>query len=188
MLVSEFGPIVQHGYVVDDVETSAAMWAHRVGAGPFYVFERVVLENYVYRGRLTEIELKIAIGYWSDVQIELITPIRDDGLYAQALRDEPGKLNHYAVYVSDLDDLMHRRALQPHVLQSGEMGDGLKFVYLGHFIPGGLHLEIIQAAPDVHAGMRGMAAVATLWDGARPVRPAGALADDLAAMRAEPLP
>jgi hypothetical protein len=137
---------MQHGYVVDDARSAAHLWAERAGLEPFNVFD-IVLDNYAYRGRPGCIELKIAIGIWNDIQIELIQPLRDDGLYADALRTSPGQINHYGVVVPDIDQLLASRNLQDRVLQSGQAADGLKFVYLERFIPGGLHLELIQPAP-----------------------------------------
>jgi len=182
MQIADFGPIVQHGFVVEDSDAAARAWAERTGAGPFYVFDPVVLDNYLYRGKPTTTVLKIAIGFWGETQIELIQPVRDDGLYARAVREAPGQLNHYAVYVDDLEALLDRRRLRDRVLQSGRMPNGLSFVYLESYIPGGLHLEIIQPAEENRLGMQGMIAIARNWDGRNPVRTPDALGQDLAAL------
>jgi hypothetical protein len=180
---SAFGPVMQHGYVVEDVAKTATEWAERVGVGPFYVLDRVVMEDYAYRGQRMTIELRIAFSYWGSVQIELAQPLSTgDSLYNHALRDAPGQLNHCAALVSDLDGLLARRGLRDRIIQSGGMGE-VKFVYLGGYLPGGLHLELIQGPESMRMGNAGMEAAARAWDGARPLRPMEALPADLAALR-----
>ena len=51
-----FGEIIQYGYVVADVEKAAADWAERLGAGPFYVLERVLMDQYFFRGVRMDVE------------------------------------------------------------------------------------------------------------------------------------
>lgn len=185
IVANGLGEIVQHGYVVTDAEKSAIEWFDRIGAGPFYMGD-VTLDNYVYRGVPTECELKIAIGYWGGIQIELIEPLNEaDMLYTRALPAEAGKLNHFATHVSDLDALLESRNLKNRVLQSGAMlQSGVKFVYLENFMPGGHHLELIQAPESMLVSTAGMVAARSRWDGAKPVRPMTALAEDLAALNA----
>jgi hypothetical protein len=179
-MTTDFGRIVQQGYVVADADAAAREWAARTGAGPFYVMDHQ-LDAYVYRGVPTPIGLRIAFGFWADMQIELIQPLGEaDSLYSRAGRADAGRLNHYACLVDDLDSLLARRKLQDRVLQSGQMPTGLKFVYLEQFIPGGLHLELIQPPASTLAAFQGMEALAKRWDGRDPLRPGDRLAEDLA--------
>jgi len=69
---SEFGEIMQLGYVVEDVRATAMEWVEAVGAGPFYVIESQPMNNYHYRGIKTHAEISIAFGYWGEMQVELI--------------------------------------------------------------------------------------------------------------------
>lgn len=174
---------MQHGYIVDNVAKAAIEWSERVGAGPFYVLDQVKMDQYYYRGKRTEVELRLGFGYWGSIQIELITQLNDaDTLYSRALKSAPGKLNHCATIVSDIDSLLSSRNLAKRVIQSGSMPTGVKFVYLEEYLPDGLHLELIQPAGGALQGFAGMEAIARNWDGKNPVRPASALAEDLAAL------
>ena len=177
----DFGRIVQQGYVVADADAAARAWAERTGAGPFYAVE-VEFERYFYRGVLTPLRLRIVSGNWADMQIELIQPLSGGGFYRQALASDPGKLNHYACLVEDLDGLLARRGLQDRVLQSGQMPNGLKFVYLEGVVPGGLHLELIQPLDSTRTMFAGLEALATRWDGRDPVRSGDRLAADMAGL------
>ena len=179
--VHRLGPVIQHGYVVDNVEHHAAQWVKAVGAGPFYVND-VVLENYRYGGRTADCPLRIAVGYWGNLQIELIQPMDNgDNLYNRVLPAENGKLNHCATHVADLEAVLEAGGLRDRVLQSGHVASGARFVYLEDYLPGGHHLELIQFPEGGQALFPLMAALASQWDGSNPIRPGSALREDLAA-------
>jgi hypothetical protein len=176
-----FGAIIQHGYIVDDVEETAHDWAERLGVGPFYVLDRILMEQYYFRGVRMDVELRLGFGYWSGIQIELIQQLNDsDSLYRRAGRSTAGKLNHFATLVADLDGLVAASRLQNRVIQHGNMPSGLKFVYLEEFLPGGLHLELMEPQENTLMAFAGMEKVSRHWDGRDPVRPMGAIAQDLA--------
>lgn len=179
--IHRLGPIIQHGYVVDNLEHVAHQWVEAVGAGPFYVNE-VTLEGYLYRGRPASCPLRIAVGYWGDIQVELIEPASDDdNLYNRALPEENGRLNHCATHVPDLATVLDGCNLHDRVLQSGHVASGAKFVYLDNYLPGGLHLELIQFPQGGDALFPLMAEAARQWDGSNPIRPGSAIMEDLAA-------
>jgi hypothetical protein len=183
-MTQDFAQVMQHGYIVEDVDKAAAEWAARVGVGPFYILDRNAMDQYYYRGVRTDVELKLGFGYWGSIQIELIQQLNDsDTLYSRALRTSAGKLNHCASVVSDLDALLARRKLNDRVIQSGTMPSGVKFVYLDEYLPGGLHLELIQVPESSLKAFAGMEAIARNWDGKRALRPITALGDDLAEMK-----
>ena len=180
----EFGPVMQHGYIVEDVEKTAAQWIER-GIGPFYILGSNPMETYYYRGKQTFVDLKLGFAYWGSIQIELIQQLNDaDTLYSRATRSTPGQLNHFASIISGLDDFLVRHKLESRVIQSGKMPSGVNFVYLEEFMPGGQHLELIEPSPAALGGFAGMEAIARNWDGKNPIRPMSALGDDLAALKA----
>ena len=179
-----FGEVMQLGYVVEDIHSTALEWVERVGAGPFYVIDRQPFDNYFYRGEKVELELSIAFGYWGDMQVELIKPLNDARtFYTDALATGAGRLNHYATVVKDIDGLLQRNNLQDRVVQSGALASGIKFVYLEEYMPGGLHLELVEATEQALQGYAGMRAVARNWDGCDPVRSIMSLGEDLAQLQ-----
>ena len=181
---TDFGPIMQLGYIVEDAATAAHEWSARLGIGPFYVLDHNAMDDCYFRGTRTPAELRLAFGYWGSVQVELVQPLNGGtGFYRDALKGA-GKLNHCAVVVSDLDAVLTSRSLHDRVVLSGTMPSGLKFVYLEEYLPGGLHLELIQATPSTLGAFAGMEAIARRWDGSNPVRPMSAIAQDLAAVAA----
>lgn len=184
MMRNRFGEIMQFGYVVPDIEAGARQWTERVGAGPFYLIERLAMDDYCYRGAALQPEIRVAFGYWGDIQIELITPL-DGGpsLYADAIAQAPGALNHCATIVEGLDALIAGEALESRIIQSGGQAPGTRYVYLDRYLPGDLHLELIEAPERARAGWAGMKRVHESWDGERPLRSMlGELSADIAAL------
>jgi hypothetical protein len=172
----------QHGYVVADADAAAMEWFDRVGAGPFYVGD-FSLDDYRYRGEARECRLRIAVGYWGSIQVELIQPLSAEGtLYPEVLPHYDGLLNHLAIPVADIDDWLARHDAAGHVMQAGEMRQSAtRFVYLEQYLPGGLHLELVQA-PAAMLGMYGaLQAYRATWDGSEPLRPMDRIQPDLAA-------
>ena len=98
-----FGPIIQQGYVVPDIDAAMAHWLAR-GVGPFFV-EHLVNFDGLVGDKVEQLELVAAFAYSGDQQIEVIEP-RDsvDSIYNQYLQDNPsGGLQHLAVWVDNID-------------------------------------------------------------------------------------
>jgi len=69
-----FGPTVQQGYVVPDLQAAMQHWLAR-GIGPFF-FEELRGYPGLYRGRETQFDLDAAFAYSGDQQIE-VTQLSD---------------------------------------------------------------------------------------------------------------
>lgn len=180
---SEFGDIMQLGYIVADVKAVAAKWVESVDVGPFYILDSIAFDDYRYRGVRTELELCLGFAYWGSVQVELIQPLNTaDTLYTRALKTAPGKLNHCATIVENIDELLNAHQLHDRVVHDGKMPTGVKFAYLEDYLPGGLHLELTQVQESSLQAFAGMQAIAKSWDGKRPLRAMSELGADLAAL------
>ena len=98
-----FGPVVQQGYVVPDVEEAITHWVRR-GVGPFFVTD---IANFpgCYDGEPIMAEMRAGFAYSGDQQIEVITPLGDHpSIYKDYLVDHPdGGLQHLAFWVDDID-------------------------------------------------------------------------------------
>ena len=98
-----FGPVVQQGYVVPDIEAGLAHWLAR-GVGPFYVLMDHHLETEYY-GTPANIRIKAAFAASGPQQIELIEPFADSGptVYQDYLdRNPEGGLQHVACWCADV--------------------------------------------------------------------------------------
>lgn len=66
------GDIVQIAYLPSDFDAAVKYWTETMGVGPFFVLQNVHLGEMKYLGEPTDAVFSIAIGYWGDIQIELI--------------------------------------------------------------------------------------------------------------------
>jgi hypothetical protein len=166
------GPVIQNGYVVDDLEAAARHWAEKLGVGPFYVFDSVAFDTVRYRGKPSPIEMSMAIGYWGELQIELIRPLNDaPSIYRDFAERGLTGLQHVGVLTDDLSrDLAALARRGVHPVQDGVAANGTAFAYVDtDFHPGGM-VEIIETSPALAAGFAAIRKAADAWDGRDPVR------------------
>lgn len=99
-----FGPVVQQGYVVPDIEAGMRHWLAR-GIGPFYVMPPFAVDVLHY-GKPSECRITAAFACTGAQQIELIQPLGGGGpsVYGDYLAGHPaGGLQHLASWCDDIE-------------------------------------------------------------------------------------
>lgn len=98
-----FGPVVQQGYVVPDIEAAMQHWLAR-GVGPF-VFVDIRDFPGLYCDQPISAAMQAGFAYSGDQQIEVITPSLDHpSIYRDFLNVSPdGGLQHLAFWVDNVD-------------------------------------------------------------------------------------
>lgn len=168
-----FGTVMQNGFVVPDLEAALAHWTGVMGVGPFFVFEHVEFAEAWHRGRpATDIDLTVAIGYWGDMQIELIHQRNDvQSIYTEFAARHVGGLQHMGVITESVErDLARLSPLGVAPVQHGKTTAGMRFAYVStdqH--PGGM-IELIESNPRMLSFFNKMRAAAQQWDGKDPIR------------------
>jgi hypothetical protein len=168
-----FGPVMQNGFVVRDLDAALDHWTRIVGVGPFFVLERVPFAEVWYRNaRADDIELTVAIAYWGELQIELI---RQRNAVPSIYTDFEGRgltgLQHMGVVTPSVDaDLARLAPLGIEPVQHGRTRTGMRFAYVStDHHPGGM-IELIEATPGALEFFAMMREAARDWDGRDPVR------------------
>ncbi len=169
------GPVMQNAWVVDDLDAAARHWAEKLGVGPFFVFDSVEFDHVHFRGEPSPIRMSMALGYWGNLQIELIRPLNDAPSIFSEFRDRGHSgMQHVGVLSHDLEADLARlaaRGVQP--VQAGRAANGTAFAYVDtDFHPGGM-VEIIEVSPALEKGFAMMRGAARDWDGRDPVRRVG---------------
>src|SRR5688572_22477831 len=101
---SELGPVMQLAYVPRDFDAALDHWTKVIGAGPFFLLENVALDELKVMGQPSAHVFTMALGYWGEMQIELIRP---DNAEPTIYRGEyaPGEgLHHVCILVDDIAD------------------------------------------------------------------------------------
>lgn len=69
-------PVVQHAFVVRDLDEGIDRWRSTLGAGPFVVMRDFVGRDLTYRGEPSDTPVDYAFGQCGDIQIQLIAQPR----------------------------------------------------------------------------------------------------------------
>ncbi len=170
--MARFGPIMQNGFVVADLDAALDHWTRVMGVGPFYVIEHIPFEATWFRGAPTEIDLTVAIGNWGELQIELILQHNDaPSIYTTFDEYGRGGLQHMGVLTDSVDaDLAALAADGIAPVQHGRTRTGMRFAYLStDFHPGGM-IELIESGPAVQRFFAMVRDASRDWDGRDAVR------------------
>jgi len=165
------GEVIQLAYFPTDFDAAMQYWIETVGVGPFYVLNDVKLIDMKYKGAPTDAVFTMAIGYWGDIQIELIkTDSTEPSLYCgdYAVRDQ---LHHVCVFV---DDIKAARAAcaeaGAQVIVEGKVGEDGEVIYVDPGKGPGYVIEYLQPMSGSEGLFQMMKDAARNWDGTDPVR------------------
>ncbi len=139
-------PVGQIGYVVYDVDKTAALYERTFGIKPWVVNIHEPVYTIEKHGPV-QATLKIAMAYSGGLQLELIEVVKGRSYYNDTLDTREG-LHHLGFMVNDLE---HRiaacRAAGIEVLQRGQIkhkGFTVDYAYMDTVAVGGVIFEFIQ--------------------------------------------
>ena len=166
-----FGPIVQMGYLVPDIERAVCHWTERLGVGPFFLIEHTPFTELWYRGRAITADQSAALAQWNDMQIELVQqhdarPCLNNEFSGLAR----GGLQHLGVMTRSVADDMSMLAAQGiEALQWGAVGE-IRFAFLDTGQHDGLLVELIEDVAPIREFFGMVRDAAVGWDGRDPLR------------------
>jgi catechol 2,3-dioxygenase-like lactoylglutathione lyase family enzyme len=170
-----FGPVVQQGYVVPDVEAAMQHWLAR-GVGPF-VFVDIRDFSGQYDGDPIQAEMQAGFAYSGDQQIEVITPsLGHPSIYKDYLTLNPqGGLQHLAFWVDDIDNKLaelDERGVRYRVWQRyGEPPTFAAHAYIDLLDEPGVMMQLMARSPFYDVLFGQLHAAAESWDGSTdPIR------------------
>ena len=148
-----FGPVMQLGFVVPDIERAMQHWLQKIGLGPFFIIEHVQYAEACHRGVPTDIDMAVALAQWGEVQVELIQQRNDaPSIYTEFPGRKLGGLQHRRRHdarscAADLAAAARQMASKP--VQWGATGNGIRFAYVDTDAqPGGM-IELIEHGPAI---------------------------------------
>ncbi|MDB5394788.1 MAG: hypothetical protein JWM91_2294 [Rhodospirillales bacterium] len=168
--------VIQHGYVVRDLEASLGYWVDTMRTGPFYVVDNA-LDGMTYRGQPTSVRWTTALGYRGSMLIEIIRQNDDSpSIYREHLDARGPGFHHFMLKTSDFDATLSRfeRAGCPPAF--GRMGSGEeRFMYVDTVKPLGCFIELYDMMPGTLDLFRRIQSSHETWDGKDPIRPFSSL-------------
>ncbi len=61
-MAPRFGPIMQNGYVVRDLDRAMQHWTQVAGIGPFFVLEHIEFAEVLLHGKPAKFDISVAVG------------------------------------------------------------------------------------------------------------------------------
>jgi len=166
---------MQLAYVPADFDAALTFWIETMGAGPFFALDHVQLEAVKYKGQPAEIDFSMVLGYWGDLQIELIHQHNAAPSIYSAWRDEGREgLHHVCILVDDMPRA--RRVCADAgavVMQEARMPGGGEVIYVDTGGGPGTMVEILRSGPGAAPFFAMMRDAARHWDGSDPIRRLG---------------
>jgi methylmalonyl-CoA/ethylmalonyl-CoA epimerase len=166
-----FGPIVQMGYLVPDIERAVEHWTTALGVGPFFLIEHTPFTELWYRGRPITADQSAALAQWDDMQIELVQQHDQrpclNNEFAGIAR---GGLQHLGIMTRSVASDMERCAKEGvEALQWGAVGE-IRFAFLDTGLHDGLVVELIEDVAPIREFFGKVRDAARGWDGREPLR------------------
>lgn len=173
--ITSLGEVMQLAYVPGDFDAALKFWIETMGAGPFFALDHVALEDVHYQGKPANIDFSLVLGYWGDIQIELIRQHNDTPSIYKSWRDEDHEgLHHVCILVDDMAAARTAVAnAKARIAQEGKVSGGGEVIYVDTGGGLGTMVEILKPAPGGREFFAMMRDAARNWDGKDPVRRLG---------------
>lgn len=156
--------ILQHAWVVPDLEAACRQWHTQLGVGPFLLNRHIRLDSPRHRGVPAVTDFSTAIAQHGDIQIELIEQ-HDDSPSAYRETVAAGRMGfHHVGYIPHDYDAELERLSELSTAADGRFGD-LRFAYLDASAALGHMIELIEDRPSIRAYFQSIRDAAAGWDG-----------------------
>ncbi|NQT71221.1 MAG: VOC family protein [Chloroflexi bacterium] len=141
-------PVEQIGIIVKDVEKTVEYYEKVLGWGPFNISE-VSLEGCLYRGKSTDVRLKMAFAQSGPIEIELIEVLEGESIHSEFLRERGEGIQHVRFTVNNLDEILAewaKEGIEP-VWQHSYPEAGISWAYVNTDQVGGVMTELFEIKP-----------------------------------------
>lgn len=169
-----FGPVIQNGFVVKDLDKAIDAWV-KLGVGPFFIMHDNSYATTRYRGEIQPAAFSMAIAYWNDIQIELIAPHDSTpSVYNEFVDEGLEGFHHVLTTTDDMSALVAALHLDGHELLAdvdiGANGRVIYFRMAGQQWP---LIEVGEFQRPIYELFEMIRAASKDWDGIDPLRVIG---------------
>lgn len=172
--IARLGPIMQLAYVPGDTDAALAFWTQVMGAGPFFRMAHIGYKSARYRSEDSKVDFSVLIGYWGDMQIELIEQHCDSpSIYKSWLDEGREGLHHVCLVVDDIAEARAAAADAGLAIEQEIFLDGGEAIYIDTGGGPGTMVEVLEAMPGFNDLCAMMRDTHKTWDGSDPVRDLG---------------
>lgn len=164
--------IAQIAYITNDLDAALKHWVEVLGIGPFFLIDSSIIEDPVYRGAPSDVNITAALSYNGSMCVEVIEQSNDSpSVYSEVMSTRGPGFHHWGVMTENFDEEIARYEKLGYPLAwSGKVAIGGRFAYMDSFETLGGMVELIELTPVVQELFEGLQAAASDWDGSDPVR------------------
>lgn len=171
---ASLGDVMQLAFVPSDFDAALKHWTEVIGAGPFFLLPNVSLPGGRYRGEASNPVFTMALGYWGDMQIELIRPENDAASIYRGDYAVGEGLHHVCVLVDSIADARMRcEEIGAEIIFEAPVGDSGGVIYADPGTGAGNLVELLEPQPGTRELFAMMRDAARDWDGSEPLRSLG---------------
>ena len=137
------GGLFQQAFVVSDLAAAEHAMRTTLGCGEFVELPAADLE-YDLRGERVSCALALGFARSGNMQIELLQPLRGQGLHVEFLASNGPGAHHLGFLVDDLDAAVALGAEHGFARLMGARFGSLQFCYLDTWDALGLYVELVE--------------------------------------------
>ncbi|MGQ2933044.1 MAG: VOC family protein [Sphingopyxis sp.] len=169
--LASLGDIMQLAFVPSDFGAAIRHWTGVMGAGPFFLLPNVSLPGGRYRGEPSDPVFTMALGYWGDMQIELIRPENDAKSLYRGEYGVADVLHHVCVLVDSIAAARVRcEDIGAAIIFEAPVGDTGGVIYADPGTGPGTLVELLEPQAGTRELFAMMRDAAKDWDGSEPLR------------------
>lgn len=172
--LASLGDVMQLAFVPSDFDAAIRHWTEVIGAGPFFLLPNVSLPGGRYRGRPSDPVFTMALGYWGDMQIELIRPGNSEPSIYRGEYGVADRLHHVCVLVASIAEARLRcEEARADIVFEAPVGDTGGVIYADAGGGPGNLIELLEPQAGTRELFAMMREAARNWDGREPLRSLG---------------
>jgi hypothetical protein len=165
--------VFQMAYVVEDIHASMQRWIEELKVGPWFLLPSFGGVEPSYRGRATDAQVALAMGFAGHMCIELIQPNDEEpSVWREGVERRGWGFHHFGVGSLDYDADLRRHLERGHDLAyEAKVPTGGRVAYVDTTadLPG--YVELIEMDRGTDDAFSRFYAASLGWDGSDPVRP-----------------
>jgi methylmalonyl-CoA/ethylmalonyl-CoA epimerase len=172
--LASLGDVMQLAFVPADFDAAVKHWTEVIGAGPFFLLPNMSLPGGRYRGVASDPVFTMALGYWGEMQIELIRPENDAASIYRGDYAVGEGLHHVCVLVDSIAEARARcEAVGAEIIFEAPVGDSGGVIYADPGTGPGNLVELLEPQAGTRELFAMMRDAARGWDGSEPLRSLG---------------
>lgn len=142
--------ILQHAYLVPDIDAAIQHWHKVFGLGPFFLTRHIELDSCTFKGAPSSLDFSVAIAQSGDAQVELVQQHCDSPSCFQSMK-QAGRfgLHHIAVFADDYDALLADYASHDILAVTAGTFGGSRFAYVDATATLGLYIEVLEENKNI---------------------------------------